>query len=178
VRDGPVSRRRVLTGLAVTALITAGCSATATDSPPADSSRSDPDLAIRAAAADSERMLLAAYAATIARHPALSERLVPLSAHHSEHAAAFAEAAPDPTANPTGTEEPTAFAPTTPAIGVSDTSSPVSDDPVAALAALAAAERAAAAQRLSELELASPGLARLLASTSGAEAAHAALLGS
>jgi hypothetical protein len=167
VRDDQVSRRRVLTGLAASALMTAGCSSGSTDSPPPQSPRIDPDIAIRAAAAESERTLLAAYAAAVGRHPALSEQLVPLSAHHSEHLAAFVEAAAEPTTSTTATATPTTSA-----------TSPISDDPVVAAAALAAAERAAATDRLSELELASPELARLLASSAGAEAAHAALLGS
>jgi hypothetical protein len=179
VPDDQISRRRVLTGLTVTLLASVGCSSSASHPPAMASPRPDPDIGIRTAAADTERALLGAYAATIARHPALAEQLEPLSAHHSEHLAAFAEAAGGATPSSTATAGSTAAtAPPASASASASDGSLVPDDPALAVAALAAAERDTAARRLTELQSASPELARLLASSAGAESAHAALLGS
>ncbi len=174
VLGGQISRRGVLVGLGAVLFVSAGCSTQSPDPPPrgaADTPPRDPDEPIREAAADAERALLVSYAATIARHPSLSERLMPLAAHHSEHEAALFPTTPIPaasaTASPTVSTRPTTFPPV-----------PVPDDPAAAVTELAVAERAAAARTLHALPNASPGLARLLASVGGAEAAHAALLGS
>ena len=79
-----VSRRRVLLGLGA-ALLVSGCSsALPAGDEPLDAPTVDPDREIRQAAADAERALLAAYAATVARHPALTERLAVLSAQHDD----------------------------------------------------------------------------------------------
>ena len=164
-----VSRRRVLLGLGA-ALLVSGCSsALPAGDEPLDAPTVDPDREIRQAAADAERALLAAYAATIARHPALTERLAVLSAQHDEHLAAFS----DTQASPPGPSQAATATAITP-----DTATGVPDDPLAAVAALTAAERAAANRSLDDLDVASQALARLLASVGAAEAAHAALLGS
>jgi hypothetical protein len=174
VRDDQVSRRRVLSaaaGLGATLLVTSACSSqSSADRQPTATPSIGPDVGIREGAAEAERALLAAYAATIARHPELTERLAAPSAHHVEHLSALA-----PPATPT----PTVSAPaSSPAAGGAGVSSGVPDDPLAAVAALATAERVAAGRQLEYLGAASPGLARLLASVGAAEAAHAAVLGS
>jgi hypothetical protein len=175
VPDDQVSRRRVLLLLTTTASLVgaAGCSSPSAANPdPIDRSTVDPDAAIQETAADAERALLAAYAATVARHPELSGIVAAPSTHHAEHLAALT----DGTMTPAATATASGGSPTTPRSAA--LSPAVSDDPRAAVAALAAAERAAAAHRLKNLDAASPALARLLASVGAAEAAHAALLGS
>jgi hypothetical protein len=177
VRDDQVSRRRVLSaaaGLGATLLVTSACSSqSSADRQPTATPSIGPDVGIREGAAEAERALLAAYAATIARHPELTERLAAPSAHHEEHLSALSPLSPP--ATPT----PTVSAPaSSPAAGGAGVSSGVPDDPLAAVAALATAERVAAGRQLEYLGAASPGLARLLASVGAAEAAHAAVLGS
>jgi hypothetical protein len=163
-----VSRRRVLAGLGATLLVS-GCSAAPrSGDEPVEAPTVDPDEEILRAAADAERALLAAYGATIARHPTLTERLAVFSAHHGEHLAAFTNAPP----SPSGPIQSATANPIDPAAATG-----VSDDPLAAVATLATAERAAAGRSLGDLDGASPTLARLLASVGAAEAAHAALLG-
>jgi hypothetical protein len=174
-----LSRRRALVlGLSTALVASAGCSSqSAADPEPSDRPSVDPDLAIRAAAAQAERGLLAAYTATLARHPDLSQPLAAPSAHHAEHLAALAAATASPEATTTSRTAP--VTPTaTPAPSDTGAAAAIADDPLTATAALAAAEREAAAGRLDDLDRASPALARLLASVGAAEAAHAALLGS
>ncbi|MEU2625209.1 hypothetical protein ABZ642_45160 [Streptomyces sp. NPDC007157] len=157
-------RRRSLIVSAASAALLAGCSA-------------DPDSAghggstsvtarARARAARDSQALLRQYDAVLAAHPGLAERLRPLRAQVAAHAAAFAEGA---SKSPTATGSPSAT--------VSAAASPgVPADEKSALASLAAAERALADRRATQL-LDVPGeLARLLAGVAAAGAAHAYLL--
>ena len=109
-----------------------------------------------------KRELLAAYAATTAAHPGLTERLAPVMATHEAHLSAL-EAGGSPASG--GTPADRADRRGVPARAGE------------ALAGLAARERAAARARLSQVLPASPALARLVASIGAAEAVNAVLLG-
>ncbi|MFJ4469653.1 hypothetical protein ACIP2X_19505 [Streptomyces sp. NPDC089424] len=160
--SGP-RRRTLLASAAGVALLT-GCSG---DPDGADTTGGSPSAATRArarAARDSDG-LVTRYDAVIAAHPELAKRLRPLRDAAVRHAEAFggvpAPATPSPTASATGTRNVSLTVPKTER---------------AALAELAAAERALADRRAKAL-LGLPGeLARLLASVAAAGAAHAYLL--
>ncbi|MGP4014090.1 hypothetical protein [Streptomyces sp. 4N124] len=154
--SGP-RRRSLLISVAGTALLV-GCSAES-DAGGTGGSPSAADRARARAARDSEG-LVARYDAVITAHPALAERLGPLRAEAVRHAEAFG-AAGATSASPTASASAPAAVPT---------------EEKAALAELAAAERALADRRAETL-LDMPGeLARLLASVAAAGAAHAYLL--
>jgi hypothetical protein len=128
----------------------------------------DPDLPVLRAAADAEERLLQTYAAVVARHSGLAERLAPFVRRHEAHLTALrAAASPDAApAEPAGTARPStksvAAAPST---------------PDAALAALIDAEQGAAADRNTDLRSSRGGEhARLLASIAACEAIHAGQL--
>lgn len=121
--------------------------------------------AVAAAVASHETGLIDAYDAAIAMHPSLASRLRPLREDHEAHRSALV---PAQTASASAT-------------GASSGTPPVPAEPAAALAWLASLENKAADARLSDLVGMpfggdAPGLARLLASIGGCEAAHAALL--
>jgi hypothetical protein len=135
---------------------------------PRPSPTRDPDIPVLRAAVDAEQRLLDEYAATVARHTDLRERLAPFVRRHEAHLAALRTAASPPAA------------PAAPAgkarTGDRADSAPAS--PSAALAALVDAERAAAADRDTDLRTARGGdHARLLASIAACEATHAGQLG-
>ncbi len=156
--------RRTVLGLAGAAagvLAAAGCSGTGdpagapapTTPPPAD-----PLLGELA----DELTLVAAYAATVVRHPALATRLAGPRDDHVEHAQALRQEL-----DATGTPAPT-LSPLPPR--------PVPATPAAALAALRAAERAAAAARGAAALAAAADRAGLLASVAACEASHQQVL--
>ncbi|HZB48444.1 MAG TPA: hypothetical protein VE547_05070 [Mycobacteriales bacterium] len=159
-----VLRRRTVLGLAgagAGALAAAGCTAAGGPAAtPAPTIPPPPDPLL-AELAD-ELTLTAAYAATVARHPALASRLTGIRDDHVEHADALrreldAAGAPAPTRSPAPPR-------------------PVPASPAAALAALRAAERAAAAAR-GAVALAAPGdRAGLLASIAACETSHLRVL--
>ncbi len=150
--------RRELLGL----LLVTGCSAAPT--PPAPPPPPvDPDLALRAAAAVREQVLLRAYDAALLAAPSLTSRLTPLRAEHAEHLAALAErsrASAAPAVSPTA---PPAPAPS-PAVPVPDSRT--------VLAGLVRAERTAATGHAADVAAASRALAGLLAALSASEASH------
>ncbi len=117
----------------------------------------DPDDALRAAAAERERALLARYDAVLAAEPELSARLLPLRGHHAEHLLALvgppASGRPSPTTGPPAAVPPPAGA-------------------AAALRDLVAAERAAGAAHATDCLTASRSLASVLASLSASELSH------
>jgi hypothetical protein len=121
-------------------------------------------------------VLAAAYAATIAAHPTTRAALGPLAAEHDAHVAALVALLPAPTATPSGSPSPSGSA------SASGSASPIaSPPPVAAsraeaVAALATAERTAAARRRGQAGGAGPELARLLASIAACEVVHATLV--
>ncbi|MFD7438954.1 hypothetical protein [Streptomyces sp. NPDC059861] len=159
--SGP-RRRTLLASAAGVALLT-GCSGGPDGS---DTTGGSPSAATRArarAARDSDG-LVTRYDAVIAAHPGLAKRLLPLRNAAVRHAEAFGgvTAQASPTATASG--------------GTRNVSLKVPDTERAALAELAAAERALADRRAKAL-LGVPGeLARLLASVAAAGAAHAYLL--
>lgn len=119
----------------------------------------DPDAAVRAAVADDERALVAAYDAALDADPADRAALAALREQHLAHLAAVAGpesgATPDPAAATAGAT----------AAGTPSTAS------------LARAETRAARQRADACGRAtSPDLARLLALIGASEASHAAAL--
>ncbi len=150
--SGP-PRRTVLLG-ALGACVT-GCSRRAAPTP---APAADPDATLLGRLADAERALLARYAATVRRHPALGPRLRPLAAEHEAHLGALSVELRRPASA------------STPAVpGVPRTVA-------GALAALAGAERSAAQERIEMTIACSRERAPLLASMGAAEAAHAYLL--
>jgi hypothetical protein len=165
--SGP--RRRSLLAAAAGAVALAGCSAPDSATDTTGGSPSAGDRARARAAADSET-LAARYAAVIAAHPALAERLRPLRAEVVRHAKAFdtgrrTSASASASGSATASASPSASA-----------SASVPATEKGALADLATAERTLADRRAKAL-LEVPGeLARLLASVAAAGAAHAFLL--
>ncbi|MFF9775358.1 hypothetical protein ACF1HJ_17085 [Streptomyces sp. NPDC013978] len=182
--SGP-RRRSLLVGAAGAGLL-AGCSSGGGGSD-GGSGASRVERARARVARDSER-LAARYDLVIAAHPDLSALLSPLRAEVVRHAEAFGgakgagkagasagsgdrgnageESAGDGSSSPSGSPSPS----------VSASASPVPDDPGAALAELAAAERALADERAKAL-LRVPGeVARLMASVAASGAGHAYVL--
>ncbi len=157
---GP-SRRAVLVGAALLAV--AACSSGTEPEPP----KPDPDLPIRALAADGVRGLVALYAAVSRAHPNLRAELAPLAAETAAHLSALEPPAAGPTASAGASTSPSATA-----------SAPVTVPATAPAArtALVRAERHEAELRVTQLASASAALARLLAAIGASEASHATLL--
>ncbi len=127
--------------------------------------RTDPDVALTAAAVDRELALLAAYDAALAATPALASRLAPLRAEHAEHLIALtAGRASTPTASPATDPAP---------------AQPRGAGPrgVQAGRSLMTAERTAAAAHAAAAVTASARLAAVLASLAASEASHQVALG-
>jgi hypothetical protein len=157
---GP-SRRAVLVGAGLLAV--AACSSGTEPEPP----RPDPDLPIRALAADGVRRLVALYDAVSRAHPQLRAELAPLAAETAAHLSALEPPATRPSASTGSSTTPSA------------TASPDVTVPAAAPAArtaLVRAERREAGLRVTQLAAASSALARLLAAIGASEATHATLL--
>jgi hypothetical protein len=171
--------RRSLLASAAGAALLVGCSGGSGSGGPG----ADPSAVERArarAARDSEE-LAARYAAVIAVHPGLAERLGPLRAEVVRHVAAFGGVrAGSPSASASGSASGTASAAapsvSARAAGPADDSGAVPADEKGALALLVGAERKLADRRARAL-LDVPGeLARLLASVAAAGAAHVFVL--
>ncbi|KFG73389.1 hypothetical protein [Streptomyces mutabilis] len=162
--SGP--RRRSLLASAAGAALLVGCSG---GSESGDQG-GDPSAAKRArarAARDSES-LAGRYAAVIAAHPGLAERLRPLREEVVRHAEAFgAVRAASPDASPSVSAR---------AAGPEDATGAVPASEKDALALLAAAERELTDRRTGALAEVPGELARLLASVAAAGAAHVYLL--
>jgi len=173
-----VARRSVLIGGTVGAgLLVAGCTSGGPDASAPTTPPPDPLLAELA----DERRLVAAYDATVARYPALRGRLAAVRADHAAHAAALVTAlgpaAPTPDATAAGSAAPTAGATATPAATATPGATAVPGTATAALAALRAAERAAASARGTVALTAPADRARLLAGISACESSHLVVLG-
>jgi Ferritin-like domain len=186
-----VARRSVLIGGSVAVgLLVAGCTS---DGPagPAPTSPAPPDPLL--AELDDEHTLIAAYDATIARYPALRARLGAVRDDHAAHAAALmtalGPAAPaSPTSSPPASPSTADPSGATPSGATPSGATPSGATPSgatlsgaggtvgAAVAALRAAERAAAAARGTIALTAPPDRARLLAGISASEASHVAVL--
>jgi len=153
-------------GLTAYPLVSGCTSDNDNDGSPGGGSTPDPDLQLLADGVATTQDLLAAYEATLERHPQLADRLKPMRANHAAHLAALTSFRPDlPTAAPGPDASASPTAPSVP---------PARDQ---AVEALAAAELAAAGKRVGQARNArDPKLARLLASIGGSEAAHTAVL--
>ncbi|MFF1441596.1 hypothetical protein [Streptomyces sp. NPDC058295] len=179
--SGP--RRRSLLASAAGAVLLVGCSSGAEESEESASGSPSVTERARARAAQDSGGLVARYDAVLAVHPALAGRLGPLRAEAVRHMEAFggaAKASPSVPDSATGSPtSPTSSSTSSAPVPSSDPSAVPSAVPITdtdALAGLAAAERALADRRATEL-LDVPGeLARLLASVAAAGAAHAYLL--
>jgi hypothetical protein len=150
------TRRTVLGGSAAVLATVTGCTSLGQAEAPA----AGPEVSLLAGAMQSEAGLIALYAAVLASHQRLTDRLKPLQDHHVQHLAVLKRHYVPGTTTGTGTPAPQATA-TTP------------DSEARALAALRSAERRAAAARADEVRRATPGLAQLLASIGACEAGHA-----
>jgi hypothetical protein len=142
-----------------------GCTGASGDSEEGTSGSQSVTRKARALAARDSVGLLGRYDAVIAAHPAVAERLGPLRAEVVRHAETFGGTV---TRGGTGT----AASPSPSASGAP--AAPTTEK--AALAELAAAERALSDRRLTALVDLPGELARLLASVAAAGAAHAYLL--
>jgi hypothetical protein len=151
------TRRQLLAGTLLLAL--AACA----EGNATDSGYSPGDGALRRQAAADEQRLLAAYAATAARHPDLASRLAVPWQQHREHAARLAGS----TRASAGMSGAPSATPSVPAVPASA---------VAAERALATLERAVAAARLQACGAAGRQLAPLLGSLAAAELVHADVL--
>ncbi|GAA4978666.1 hypothetical protein [Streptomyces hyderabadensis] len=174
--SGP--RRRSLLASAAGAALLVGCTG-GSGSGESGSGPSDAERARARAARDSED-LAARYAAVIAAHPVLAERLRPLREEVVRHAEAFgAVRGASPTATSGATASPSVSARAAGPggdFGDAGDAGVVPADEKGALALLAGAERKLADRRAGAL-LDVPGeLARLLASVAAAGAAHVFLL--
>ncbi|MFE9708361.1 hypothetical protein [Streptomyces sp. NPDC005930] len=182
-------RRRSLLASAAGAALLVGC----TGDPDAGDTGIDPSAAerVRARAARDSEGLAGRYAAVMAAHPGLAERLGPLREEVVRHAEAFGgvrmaspevsgtgvspEASETETAETAGTETAVSPSGSARAAGPGDAGG-VPADEKGALALLADAERKLADRRAGAL-LSVPGeSARLLASVAAAGAAHVFLL--
>jgi hypothetical protein len=155
------TRRQLLAGTLLLAL--AACA----EGNATESGYSPGDGALRRQAAADEQRLLAAYAATAARHPDLAGRLAVPWQQHREHAARLAgstRASAGISGAPSATPSATPSVPAVPASAV------------AAERALATLERAVAAARLQACGAAGRQLAPLLGSLAAAELVHADVL--
>jgi hypothetical protein len=149
--DG-VSRRSVISiTFGALAGILAGCRPLLTSRLPANADRRLIETT-RATKLD----VLTRYAVASAQHPTWAPQLDIFAAHHRAHLVTLSSTFPAPTPAPTLTL--------------------TSPSPRYSRALLAAAEQRLADQRVDDLAGASPGLARLLASIGGCEAAHASQL--
>ncbi|MEU8945265.1 hypothetical protein [Streptomyces sp. NPDC048489] len=194
IPSGP--RRRSLFASVTGAAVLAGCSAPGPSSPAAAGRSPSAEDAARARAARDSETLAARYAAVIAAHPPLAERLDPLRAEVVRHAQAFGGGARRPSGSPSASRSaasssasaassPSASSAASASSGSSASASasasaggapavPVREKD--ALADLASAELALVDRRTKAL-LDVPGeWARLLASVAAAGAAHAFLL--
>ncbi|TLS40803.1 hypothetical protein FE633_39740 [Streptomyces montanus] len=176
--SGP-RRRSLLAGAAAAgAVLLAGCSDPDSGPESTEESPSAADRARARAARDSEG-LAERYAAVLAVHPTLAERLSPLRAEVVRHAKAFgggkrtsaagASASASAAAAPPASADPSAAPSASASAGVP----PQEED---ALAELASAERKLADRRTKALAEVPGELARLLASVAAAGAVHAYLL--
>ncbi|MER7681803.1 hypothetical protein [Streptomyces sp. NPDC096934] len=197
IPSGP--RRRSLFASVTGAAVLAGCSAPGPSSPAAAGRSPSAEDAARARAARDSETLAARYAAVIAAHPPLAERLDPLRAEVVRHAQAFGGEARRPSGSPSASRSaasssasaassPSASSASSAASASSGSSASASASASAggapavpvrekdALADLASAELALVDRRTKAL-LDVPGeWARLLASVAAAGAAHAFLL--
>jgi hypothetical protein len=162
-------RRTVLTiGLLAAAALLTACTGTHHEDT-GEQRRPDPDTPVRTRAVAATDALLAAYDTVLAGPGAAqAAQLQSLRAELLQHRAAFTAGLPSasPSAPAAASGSASASVPAGPT-GV----------PVTTVAALGAAERQTAEARLADLPVASPDLARLLASVSAADALHAAALG-
>jgi hypothetical protein len=171
------SRRAVIVGAAAVSL--AACTGDVSPPPADEPPAPEPDSVLRDRVVAAERTLLALYAATAARHASLSEWLLPFAVRHGRHLAIVA--ASGPAARPV----PSTPASTASAVRTGGWPTPepaqtpdVSADLATAVAALRAAERAAADDRFADCLASEDGaLAEILAAVAACEAAHDVLLG-
>jgi hypothetical protein len=162
-----VDRRSVLLGTAL--LTAAACSVD--PSPPPPPPPPDPDEALRSAAVERERALLARYDAFSATQPALAARLTSVREEHAEHLRVLLGPDEGPTAAPS--DGPPSAPPT------AEPADPVAPpaEPAAALAELVGAEAVTGAAHAAAALQAGGELAGLLASLAASEASHRVVLG-
>jgi hypothetical protein len=167
----PRVERRTFLALGAAVVVLTGCTSGPTDpdgtpTPTAPDVQRDPDAALRDEVAASEVALIAAYRSALKARPELAGDLAPFLAHHEAH---LAQVAPGSTAG--------AGTPGASASPDGSSSSPPAPSAAETVAALAAAESRAQAQRAAASDGAmDPGLARDLCLVAASEAQHAALL--
>lgn len=155
------TRRSVLAG-GLLLSVPAALAACTTEAPPVRPQPVDPDVALRAAAVERERQLLARYDSLLQQQPDLAPRLSPLRAEHAAHLTALGEQ-----------EQPATGSPTAPAAAdLEDTVPPSPATGPGGLPGLVQAERAAAAAHVVATSSASASLAAVLAQLAASEASH------
>jgi len=163
-------------GAAAAALLAAGCKGVGALGTPPKPSR---EVGVLGAAISAEKVMIARYRSAVAASPALAGTLTPLLGQHQAHLAALRARLIVPAGAP-ATPEPATPEPATPEASgpqPSGAGTPAQPSaPATALAALAAAEDAAAAMLTGLLPAVSPSLAQLLASVAASEASHAVVL--
>lgn len=162
---GRRSRRAVLLSLAVSGVAATGCRPLFRESGPTPSP--DPDVVVTVRALTAEDQLLAAYAAVAERHRKLAGELAAFRKRHEAHRAELV--ARLPAGHPAGRTP-------TPSPSQSASPSPTAEPSATSVADLVEAERAAAADRVTDALAAGPTLAQVLAGMGACAAAHAQLL--
>ncbi|WP_209312939.1 hypothetical protein [Streptomyces lonarensis] len=168
-----LSRRTLLAGGGVLlAAALTGCSATGPRQAAERAERSAGAQRLREETEADSRLLLARYDATLATHPDLADRLLPLRGTVAEHLAAVVAAAGATTASARPGGEGAAAGDA----GAPADATAVPAEPEAAVSELSRSEAEVSERRLVALADAPPELARLLASLAAAGATQCYLL--
>lgn len=159
-----ITRRAALaaSALAAASLGTAGC---ATLHAASAAARVPGDVTVLRSAIAAKSAMIARYTATAAAYPQLRPALGPLLGDHQAHLAELRHRLVEPPHPAPGLGPPSA-----------QPEGPVPSGQGAAVAALASAERSAAAEHVAQLRSAAPSLAQLFASIAACEATHVTAL--
>jgi hypothetical protein len=164
VRERALSRRLLLRGTAVGAVVPAASGCARQESPRA-AEPPDPETLLLGRLIAGKEQIIALYRTATLSRPRLAAALDPFERRHLAHLAELRRRLPGRAAGAAS-----------PARSAAGAASPAPSAAVG-VARLRAAERDAAASRVGQLAGASPALAQLLACIGACESAHAAVLG-
>ncbi|WP_371497115.1 ferritin-like domain-containing protein [Kitasatospora sp. NBC_00374] len=168
----PTRRTFLFLGALTGVQLLCGCTDEHESDSPGAEHRPDQDLPLRTRAVAATDALLAGYDSVLAGPGAAQGDLLRKQREEvAQHRSALAQGLPTTPATPSGASGSAPASAPTSAPGAAPGAA------IGTVAALAAAERQTATDRLADLEAASPALARLLASVSAAGALHATRLG-